>query len=71
MIRPVINIGLGLGYVLGTLLVWIGMEMYVIDGSRLAPATLSVAAGIALWQITVLAGRSVRRRLPLRGAAAS
>jgi len=60
MMRPVINFILGLGYVVGLLFVWIGIEMYAIDGSRLAPAVLSVVMGILAWQVTVFIGRLVR-----------
>ncbi len=60
MRRVALNLSLGAGYVLGTLFVWIGIEMYAIDGARLAPAVLSLAVGIALWSLLSAAGRALR-----------
>lgn len=61
MIQTAINAMLGLGYLAGLVLVWIGLEMFVIDGGRLAPALFSVAAGIALWAALVAAGKALHR----------
>lgn len=62
MIQPLVNALLGLGYVVGLFLVWVGMAMFVIDGRRFAPSLLSVAAGIALWATLVAIGKAVHRR---------
>lgn len=62
MIQPLVNALLGFGYIVGLFLVWVGMEMYVIDGRRFAPSVLSVFAGIALWAALVAIGKAVHRR---------
>ena len=60
MIRPIFNVGLMAGYLLGVVLVWIGIEMYAVDGARLAPSLLSVLAGILVWAALVAFGRLAR-----------
>jgi hypothetical protein len=60
VIRPIFNIGLMAGYLLGVVLVWIGIEMYAVDGARLAPSLLSVLAGILVWAALVAFGRLAR-----------
>jgi len=60
MRRALLNFALGAGYVLGTLFVWIGIEMVAIDGARLAPGVLSVAVGIGCWSLLSTAGRALR-----------
>lgn len=61
MIQALINAAMGLGYIAGLFLVWVGMEMYVVDGGRFAPAFLSVVAGIALWAGLVSIGKALHR----------
>jgi predicted tellurium resistance membrane protein TerC len=62
MMQTLINLLLGLGYVVGLILVWIGLEMYVVDGRRFAPAFLSIVVGVGLWSILVAAGKAFHRQ---------
>ncbi len=55
--RALANALLGVGYAAGMLFVWIGLEMYVIDGRALEPSLLSVVVGITLWALMVEGGR--------------
>jgi hypothetical protein len=61
MMQLLVNAVLGVGYVAGLMLVWIGMEMFAIDGRSFAPSLLSVAAGIALWAGLVSVGKQLHR----------
>lgn len=71
MIQTLINSLLGLGYVAGLALVWIGLEMFVIDGRALAPSLLSLIAGIGLWAALVALGKALHRRATRSLGAAS
>lgn len=61
MIQTIINALLGLGYVFGLFLVWVGMEMYIVDGRPFGPSFLSVLAGIGLWAALVAIGKALHR----------
>jgi hypothetical protein len=61
VIQLTFNMVLAAGYLLGVVLIWIGIEMYTVDGARLAPALLSVAVGIGLWWALATVGRWMRR----------
>ncbi|MBL9119746.1 MAG: hypothetical protein JNL80_07525 [Phycisphaerae bacterium] len=62
MIQTLINALLGLGYIAGLILVWIGLEMFVIDGRRFAPSFLSIVAGVGLWALLVATGKALHRQ---------
>ena len=73
--RTLANGMLAASYIAGLLLVWIGLEMYIIDGRSLEPSLLSVATGVALWAFTVDIGRRLSGRdasaAPVANAAAA
>jgi hypothetical protein len=64
MMRPIFNILLAIGYLMGIVLVWIGVEMFAVDGARLAPSLLSVSVGIAVWWVLASFGRRMRVQTP-------
>jgi hypothetical protein len=65
--QPILNLALAAGYILGVILVWIGIEMYALDGARFFPSLLSVVTGIGVWWLLASIGRRMR---PSRPAAA-
>jgi hypothetical protein len=60
MIRAALNLALAAGYLLGVVLVWIGIEMYTVDEARLAPSLVSVAVGIMVWWALASFGKAMR-----------
>lgn len=57
MFRPVVNILLGLGYMFGLALVWLGLEALTIERDEVIWGLLQVACGVILWALLNGVGR--------------
>ena len=64
MMRYVANGLLGVGYLLGFVLVWLGLELLIFDREQVSQGLVTVAAGIAWWSVQVYLGKrlAVRRQ---------
>lgn len=57
MIRPLFNILLGIGYLLGFMLVWFSLELLAYDRLKAAPSLAGLVLGIGWWSFLTWLGR--------------
>jgi hypothetical protein len=62
MIRYLLNLLLGLGYLLGLVLVWLGLELLIFDRDQNVQGVMVAAAGIAWWSLLAFLGKRLAHR---------
>ena len=63
LMRPLLNILLGLAYLFGFMVVWISLEMLAFDRREAAPAILGLLIGVGWWSFLTWLGKRFTHRL--------